>query len=349
MLAYNKVYLMDVIEGLKCLPDKSVNLFIIDPPYFKVKGDFDFVLTWDEWLNLHERLAVECKRVMTENGTLFIWGDRKKIAYQQIIFDKFFKLESSIRWENTNQHKQQVRYSSELRCFPSMGEHLLMYSFDFEPGGWELTGWEKVLEEKIRPQHPFALYLKSEFERAGLSVAEVRRWVVSELNFDSAMINRWLEGSSIMKPEIYRKFREYLNAKGGNYLRREYEDLRREYEDLRRPFYNTRNLGDVFKYSNTETTDYNHPTIKPEGLTSDLIETCSRPGDLVCAPFAGSGTEVAMAAKLKRRWIGFDNVSKYVQMANDRANKIATKLDATRPIADTNDYSNLNTGLFAQQ
>ena len=28
------------------LPDGSVNLIIADPPYFEVRGDFDFVWSW---------------------------------------------------------------------------------------------------------------------------------------------------------------------------------------------------------------------------------------------------------------------------------------------------------------
>ena len=33
----------DCINILPLIPDKSVQLIVIDPPYFEVKGDFDFV------------------------------------------------------------------------------------------------------------------------------------------------------------------------------------------------------------------------------------------------------------------------------------------------------------------
>ena len=42
---------------------------------------------------------------------------------------------------------------------------------------------------------------------------------------------------------------------------------------------------------------------KPEGLIGQLVECCSRPGDLVLDSFAGSGTTGAVAHKMGRRWI----------------------------------------------
>jgi DNA modification methylase len=49
-----------------------------------------------------------------------------------------------------------------------------------------------------------------------------------------------------------------------------------------------------------------YPTQKPEALLSRLIEVSSNRGDLVLDPFCGSGTTVAAAHKLGRRWIGID-------------------------------------------
>jgi site-specific DNA-methyltransferase (adenine-specific) len=81
------------------LPDKSVQLIIADPPYYKVKGDFDFVWkTFDDYLQDVERWAIECKRVLADNGTLYWYGDAKNIAYAQIIFDKNFNLLNSWVW-----------------------------------------------------------------------------------------------------------------------------------------------------------------------------------------------------------------------------------------------------------
>lgn len=39
----NCIYRADCIEVLRGLPERSVDLVIADPPYYRMKGDFDFV------------------------------------------------------------------------------------------------------------------------------------------------------------------------------------------------------------------------------------------------------------------------------------------------------------------
>jgi DNA modification methylase len=56
--------------------------------------------------------------------------------------------------------------------------------------------------------------------------------------------------------------------------------------------------------SKAERTDY--PTQKPETLVARILEVCSNEGDLVFDAFAGSGTTLAVAEKMRRRWIGID-------------------------------------------
>lgn len=49
-----------------------------------------------------------------------------------------------------------------------------------------------------------------------------------------------------------------------------------------------------------------YPTQKPEALLERIIASCSSEGDLVADFFSGSGTTLAVAEKLGRRWIGCD-------------------------------------------
>jgi DNA modification methylase len=44
-----------------------------------------------------------------------------------------------------------------------------------------------------------------------------------------------------------------------------------------------------------------HPTVKPVALVADAIKDCSRPGEIVVDPFAGSGTTLIAAEKTGRR------------------------------------------------
>jgi site-specific DNA-methyltransferase (adenine-specific) len=49
-----------------------------------------------------------------------------------------------------------------------------------------------------------------------------------------------------------------------------------------------------------------YPTQKPETLLERIIRSSSNEGDLVLDPFCGCGTAVAVAERLKRRWMGID-------------------------------------------
>ena len=52
--------------------------------------------------------------------------------------------------------------------------------------------------------------------------------------------------------------------------------------------------------------DLGYPTQKPEALLERIINASSNEGNLVLDPFCGCGTAVAVAQRLKRRWIGID-------------------------------------------
>jgi len=55
-----------------------------------------------------------------------------------------------------------------------------------------------------------------------------------------------------------------------------------------------------------ERKEVGYPTQKPEALLERIIKASSNEGDIVLDAFAGSGTTLAVAEKLGRRWIGID-------------------------------------------
>jgi len=61
-----------------------------------------------------------------------------------------------------------------------------------------------------------------------------------------------------------------------------------------------------------------HPCQLPEALLERIIKVSSNPGDLVFDPFAGSGTTLAVAHKLGRRWLGCELSKQYAAKATQR-------------------------------
>jgi len=315
----NKVYHGDFTTNT--LPNKSVKLIIADPPYYKVKGEFDFIWkTFDDYLKDVEKWAIECKRILADNGTLFWYGDAKNIAYTQVIFDKHFNLLNNITWENTNDHKQQIRFNEDLRSFAPLGERILMYSNEVNR-----TGLQEIYQDdncflEIKD------YLKSEKKKSGLTSKDLNllfsKYTQKEGCLDRSVMEHYWQKSQWVFPteEIYKNVMQPTGFWKRPYseLRKEYEELRKEYEELRRPFNNSQHFGDVIRIPNYETNDYDHDTIKPLKLSRILVTTCSRPKDLVFIPFAGSGTECEACAFEGRPFVAFDVEKKYVDMSNKR-------------------------------
>jgi site-specific DNA-methyltransferase (adenine-specific) len=65
-----------------------------------------------------------------------------------------------------------------------------------------------------------------------------------------------------------------------------------------------------------------HPTQKPEELLRKIVLASSQPGDLIIDPFLGSGTTVAVAEQLRRKWLGCDLSLEYAQWAAERIERV---------------------------
>lgn len=65
-----------------------------------------------------------------------------------------------------------------------------------------------------------------------------------------------------------------------------------------------------------------HGCQMPEQLLGRIVRVSSNPGDVVLDPFAGSGTTLAVAKKLGRRWIGCELSEDYVRAATERLDAI---------------------------
>lgn len=76
------------------------------------------------------------------------------------------------------------------------------------------------------------------------------------------------------------------------------------YEDT--PVYPSDVWDDIEHLQQKDTERVGYATQKPEALLSRVILASSRPGDLVCDLFSGSGTTAAAASKLGRRFLALD-------------------------------------------
>jgi DNA modification methylase len=77
MKQVNKILNVDALEGLKALPDESVQCCVTSPPYwglrdYKIAGQLGMEKTPDEYVRNMVQVFLEVKRVLKKDGTLWL-------------------------------------------------------------------------------------------------------------------------------------------------------------------------------------------------------------------------------------------------------------------------------------
>ena len=126
----NQLRNMDCIEGMKLIPDNSVDLIVADPPYYQVKGDFDFIWKSEKaYLDWFYQCLNEFHRILKPNGTLMLWGGlgKEKTTLCRIAIhiedNNLFTLQNWITQRNT-------RGIGTKRNYMSAREELLFLTKD---------------------------------------------------------------------------------------------------------------------------------------------------------------------------------------------------------------------------
>lgn len=92
--------------------------------------------------------------------------------------------------------------------------------------------------------------------------------------------------------------------------------------------------------------DTGYPTQKPEGLLARIINASSNEGDIVLDAFAGSGTSLAVAEKLKRRWIGIDSSKLAIYTKQKRMLNLKAEIGNRGKALTPKPFTVYNAGLY---
>jgi site-specific DNA-methyltransferase (adenine-specific) len=72
-----------------------------------------------------------------------------------------------------------------------------------------------------------------------------------------------------------------------------------------------------------------HPCQMPEALLERIVRVSSNAGDVVLDPFGGSGTTLAVAKRLGRRYLGIELSDDYATAIRDRLSRVQPELVTT--------------------
>jgi len=301
----------DSLPLLRKLPPQSVSLILTDPPYHATKkrniyGDTAFAED-THYLDWMAQFAIEWRRILRPNGSLFCFCDSSMSARLDVLFSKSFNVLSHVVWTKPNDPgfdgwKGKMKKEALRQWYPH-SERILFA--------------EPAVEGNLF-RSPLALFLRNARQQAGLSMHELTAKIGAhgKVNHGGAVSN-WEDGRNTPSKDQYEKILIALLETG------RIKNLP-PYEDVVRPFVMdaTREFTDVWNFPSVRPYKGKHPAEKPLDMLKHAIEATTFPGDIVLDCFAGGGNTALAALKLGRRAIAIEIEQKWID-------EIASRVDET--------------------
>lgn len=310
----NKYYHADCLEFLHRLPNRYVNLVLIDPPYFKFKrlktGKPD-ECKWDrqwnteeEYIKWLEQVVIELERVLKANGSFFCFASSDMASEVEVMIKKHLKVLNNIVWAKPDPDSELNKGPSKVGCFPR--DKLRHYFVNTE----RIIFAEKFGADSTLPVikgipmlfETLRGYMDNELNLSNLSISELSNL----LGVSKTLIRMYIKRGQWCLPtqELYHRIQE---AAPGYFLR-SWSDLKMEYDRLVRYFNidSSRPRTDIWTYKTVTGYEGKHMCEKPAKMLEDMILSTTREKEIVLDCFAGSGSTLRAAAKLDRLFLGAD-------------------------------------------
>jgi len=324
----------------------KINLIYIDPPFF-TGADFTvrtklgderiekepsiieeraYKDTWSGGIAsylryMYERLVL-MRELLAENGSIYVHLDWHVGHYVKVMMDEIFGYENCL---NHIIWKRYAAHSLSTQRYDTIADHILVYARN-APYVVLKPQLEQLSNEEIEKRFP---YIEKETGRRYQHVA-----LEQSSNVSSRGEVRIIQGKKVISDIGWRWTQETFDerlAKNPNliYWTKEGRPRYKVYADE----YQGRPLGDIWEdiqylsAGNNERIGFD--TQKPEALLKRIILASSNPGDIVADFFCGSGTTLAVAEKLGRRWIGCDLSKFAIQVTRKRLLDIHNSKDLT--------------------
>jgi len=305
----NRLIFGDNLLALKALEAEftgKIKCIYIDPPYNTGSAftHYDDGIEHSLWLSLmRDRLEI-LRRLLSQDGSIWISLDDNEAHYCKIVMDELFGRETfvaSIVWEKADSPRNSARQ------FSSDHDYILVYSKSPEWVPKRLPRTEKANSIYTNPDSdprgpwlpgdPYANkpYSRGQYTIEGptgrkFSPPPGRFWRVSEVRLRELDADGriWWGPKGNARPSIKRYLDEVSDLVPRTlWGKDEVGSNRTSKNEMRGLFPGDESFG----------------TPKPERLIERLLILSTNPGDWVLDSFAGSGTTGAVAHKMGRRWI----------------------------------------------
>ncbi|HYE60502.1 MAG TPA: site-specific DNA-methyltransferase [Phycisphaerales bacterium] len=295
-------------------------LIYIDPPYAMeakhridverdgaVQSEVAYSDYWGEpakYLQFMWDRLVPMRELLAEDGALCVHCDWRADAWLRVMLDEVFGREC-FRNEVVWRRAPNLGHQAAARQLGRTTDTILVYT---RTAGCEMRG--------VMPVRSAAVELtKTGRPRGATWDAERKAWFTTAPRGDytDASMAALREQGRVHETASGKQYVKYFLRQGedGRWYKDQPVDTLWADEEVR-----------PLRHCTREELDVGYPTQKPEGLLRRVVEWTTRRGDLVMDLFCGSGTTLAVAAKLGRAWVGCDVGEHAVRVCRERMTRV---------------------------
>lgn len=303
-----RLYHADNIDVLTALLDDEnicgkVTLIYIDPPY-NTGGAFetrDFKHAYDDRFTINSYLSFMRKRLelmrqlLSDEGSIYVHLDSNMVFHVKVMMDEIFGMNN---FKGMITRKKCKSKNFTRKTYGNISDYILFYSKTEEPV-WNRP-YEEWSDEKILKEYPFVE------EGSGRRYKRVPIHAPGTRNGATGAMWRGMMPPEGKHWQFTPDKLEEMDARGEIYWSSNGNPRRKVYLDRSQGIPVQDIWLDYLDVNNQNTLITGYPTEKNLDMLKRIVETSSRPGDLVLDCFAGSGTTLVAAEELDRQWIGVD-------------------------------------------
>lgn len=280
----------------------KIKLIYIDPP-FATKSDFmkdkekaySDKVAGSKFIEFFRKRLIFLREILADDGSIYVHLDQKKGHYIKNVLDEVFSegnFKNEIIW-------QKVRVSkAQSLTWGIVHDSIYFYS---KSENFKFNTQYAGLSEKYISSHytnveegTGRIFQLCDLTQAGKGPSRIfgtkgeiappvgKHWIYKQETITKLIDDKRIVFTSGKMPRLKR----YLDESKGTALTDIWED--------------------IYPINSQALENIDYPTQKPEELLDRIIKSSSKEGDIVIDCFAGSGTTLAVAEKLKRKWIGID-------------------------------------------
>ncbi|MGL2432821.1 DNA methyltransferase [Helicobacter pylori] len=330
------------LHSLKKKFAKKVKCIYIDPPYNTGNDSFNYNDNFNHssWLVFMKNRLEAAREFLSDDGVIFVQCDDNEQAYLKVLMDEIFlrenfvncithivKPEGRMYGQVAKTHEYILVYAKNINnlIFNEIEKEGHTFSYFDEKGGFDLQGLEnrnfRAFNGLNIPSLRYGLFIdKNKKDSNGfMPVFGEYRDGLTEVFPDSRngfdLVWRWGKEKALKENHsLVGVFKDRLRI---------FQKVRSNTTRVKSIFWDksmitqkgTEEIKQIFK-----TQIFDFP--KPEALISRILEISTNENDLVLDFFAGSGTTCAVAHKMKRHYIGIEQMDYIETITKERLKKV---------------------------